>query len=154
MYKRCPLPLSPVQIHSDDPKFSCHVRVSSDKTSNGSTMVKVSGKSFCSLASLPSSCESLLPCSCLDRKHLLVENSRARPAILEFCLPDYFSSCWGWGQGRKLKNDASGDRIKSYGKPEVGQSLVTTTLFTTLKFPKNTGNVFNYNLLKSNCLVL
>lgn len=38
--------LSPVQIHDDDQKFSCHFMVRPGKTLRSSTTVKVFGKSF------------------------------------------------------------------------------------------------------------
>lgn len=60
--------LSPIQIHDDGRKFSCHVMVRPGKTLRNSTTVKVFGKSFCSLDSLLSSCPFFLPCCLLQRK--------------------------------------------------------------------------------------
>ena len=51
--------VSPVQIHDDGRKFSCHIVVRPDRVLRSSTTVKVFGKSFCSLESLPCSCYCL-----------------------------------------------------------------------------------------------
>lgn len=65
------LSLSPVQIHDDDRKFSCHVTVRRGTILRSSTRVKVFGKSFCSLDSL-TSCHPAIPIACfafpLERK--------------------------------------------------------------------------------------
>nr|KAF6477278.1 CD96 molecule [Molossus molossus] len=90
--------LSPVQIHDNDRRFSCHVTIRPGKILRSSTTVKVFGKRFCFLDSLPSSCPCHLPqFSPREAAACCLECSHAKVAIPEFCLPWYLSFLLGVG---------------------------------------------------------
>ena len=141
------LHLSPVQIHDNDRKFSCHLTVRPGKTLRSSTTVKVFGKSFCILHFLPSSCQCCLP-TFLSREEAtcLTCSSRARVAIQKVCVPWYLS--FMLGVGMRVRSETMMIQLIDWNPTEsckLVSFLVTTPLFTILMFPNNAGNLFNYN---------
>lgn len=146
------LHLSPVQIQDNGRTFSCRLSVSSFKVWKTSTTVKVFGKEF----SLWSFCHPRVNasglCHALPMRgtshprswpHPGQQPHRVTPAILFALIHIIFIE--GGNKGGRLKNNYSANRVK---QPEVicrSASLVASTLFASIMFPKGTGNFFNYN---------
>lgn len=100
--------LSPVQIHDDGWKFSCHVVVRPGRVLRSSTTVKVFGKSFCSLESLPCSCYCLQILPHQRWNTLLArEQPLKSPHSWVLFVLTLVIHVGGGDEGRKLKNDDS-----------------------------------------------